>query len=304
MGETKKIRIGNDIRLAVDLRQYVNYRDNLKEREVYNPGDEDFENLDSNIFVNKDNEVYYPNQYSSSEMNNVTIKPGQGTPVSIRSVKAFIINTSRQEEYEKMLKNKMRFISRFPMEPYYDAYEPSPYNIHSSGYPGWRAYPMRHLYMPYAGFGVHPHFGGIYKPLPRINDNEYIANVMATKDQHVVEVSFPARAQRFTGTYKLIVVAELYAPGFNRNNLKTITVDMPNVFELVGTSEEGIDTGVVMNVGHVIDMLPTGSEVPSITYEDIYVNEGEYGDDTIALQRTDGTTVNVDTSSFTGWYEE
>lgn len=191
------------------------------------------------------------------------------------------------------------------MEPYYLPYEPNPYDICQSGFPGWRAYPMRHLYMPYAGFGVHPHFGGLYKPLACIkNDTEYVANVMATKDQNVVEVSFPARVQRFAGLYKLVVVAELYAPGFNNHNLKTITVDMPNVFELVRSSEEGIDTGIKINVNNVVDVLPGGEEQANITYEDIYVNEGQFSNNNISLGRTDGSTVNVDTSSVTGWWEE
>ena len=310
MGETKKIRIGNDIRLAVDLRQYVDPNKYLEERKVYNPGDRDYEDLDKNIWVNKKSEVYYPNQYPESE-NSPTVdydfKPGFGSPVSIRSVKAIFINTSRQKEIEEQLKKKTRFISRFPMEPYYNPYyQPTPYDICSSGHPGWRAYPMRHLYMPYAGFGVHPHWGGLYKPLHRINNStEYIANVMATKDQNIVEVSFPARAQRFTGMYKLIVVAELYAPGFNNHNLKTITVDVPNIFELVNSSEEGIDTGIMINVRNVIDILPGGEEEANdVEYNDIYVNEGEVDNDNIALGRTDGSIVNVDTSRITGWWEE
>lgn len=159
--------------------------------------------------------------------------------------------------------------------------------------------------MPYAGFGVYPHFGGLYKPLTHIkNDTEYIANVMATKDQNIVEVSFPARAQRFAGLYKLVIVAELYAPGFNSRNLKTITVDMPNVFELVRSSEEGIDTGIMINVNSVIDILPDGEEQADILYNDIYVNEGQFSDNNISLGRTDGSTVNIDTSSVTGWWEE
>ena len=36
MKEIKKIRIGNDIRLAVDLRQYIG-NDALPERDVYEP---------------------------------------------------------------------------------------------------------------------------------------------------------------------------------------------------------------------------------------------------------------------------
>lgn len=305
--ETKKIRIGNDIRLAVDLRQYINSGYYLNEREVYNPVDEEFENLDNNAWVNKKTELYYPNQYENGSQNSksdINFRPGLGNPVSIRSVKAFLINTSLENERMEVLKNKTRFISRFPMEPYYDAYEPTSYDIRSSGNPCRRAYPMRHLNMPYAGFGVHPHWGGLYKPLMRTNDAEYIANVMATKDQNVVEVSFPARAQRFTGVYKLIIVAELYAPGYNSRNLKTVTVDMPNVFELVKTSQEGVDTGILINTANIIDVLPSGEENSSFTYEDIYVNEGEFDGNTIALTRTDGTTINVDTSSVTGWWEE
>ena len=308
MGETKKIRIGNDIRLAVDLRQYVDPHYYLREREVYNPNDKRFENLDSDIWVNKKSEVYYPNQYNESTVDSPSdykFRPGFGTPVSIRSVKAILINTTLQDDYEKKLKDKTRFISRFPREPYYLPYEPTPYDICQSGFPGWRAYPTRHLYMPYAGFGVYPHFGGLYKPLTHIkNDTEYIANVMATKDQNIVEVSFPARAQRFAGLYKLVIVAELYAPGFNSRNLKTITVDMPNVFELVRSSEEGIDTGIMINVNSVIDILPDGEEQADILYNDIYVNEGQFSDNNISLGRTDGSTVNIDTSSVTGWWEE
>lgn len=98
MGETKKIRIGNDIRLAVDLRQYVDHNHYLEERNVYNPGDRDYEDLDKNIWVNKKSEVYYPNQYSESEVSSTQdfdFKPGFGSPVSIRSIKAIFVNISR-----------------------------------------------------------------------------------------------------------------------------------------------------------------------------------------------------------------
>ena len=56
----KKIRIGNDIRLAVDLRQYLGDH-YLYEREVYDKRQNEFENIDANPFVNKQYEVYYPN---------------------------------------------------------------------------------------------------------------------------------------------------------------------------------------------------------------------------------------------------
>jgi len=97
MKEIKKIRIGNDIRLAVDLRQYIG-NDALAEREVYDPESQDFEDIDRNEFVNKKYEVYYPNQYMDEDGQHIKFK-ASGEPISIRNVKAFIINTSRQERY-------------------------------------------------------------------------------------------------------------------------------------------------------------------------------------------------------------
>ena len=106
MKEIKKIRIGNDIRLAVDLSQYLvnSYNSKyLRERKVYNPNESDFENIDDNVFVNKHYEVYYPNQYyntnpgSGDEDEYIDFKPSN-TPISIRSIKAYLINTSKIEE--------------------------------------------------------------------------------------------------------------------------------------------------------------------------------------------------------------
>lgn len=296
-----KIRIGNDIRLAVDLRQYLGEH-YLYEREVYDPQNVEFENIDSNPFVNKKYEVYTPNQYDETSNESITIVP-EGTPISIRSVKAILINTSKEEEREEFLKKKTRFIARYPIEPCIGPFHATPYDVMNSGYPTWRAYPHAYCAAPYHGYGWHPEWGGIYKPLPHKHEFEYFAPVMATAKQHQVEVSFPARAQRFTGVYKLVIVAEVFAPGFNRANLKTITVDMPDVFELVKTTEEGINTGIGINVDTVKDVLPSGDAEPDITYNDIYVNEGSYGDNIIKLDRTDGTQVGVDVSEFTAWYE-
>ena len=296
-----KIRIGNDIRLAVDLRQYLGEH-YLYEREVYDQQKVEFENIDSNPFVNKKYEVYTPNQYDETSNESITIVP-EGTPISIRSVKAILINTSKEEEREEFLKKKTRFIARYPIEPCIGPFHATPYDVMNSGYPTWRAYPHAYCAVPYHGYGWHPEWGGIYKPLPHKHEFEYFAPVMATAKQHQVEVSFPARVQRFTGVYKLVIVAEVFAPGFNRANLKTITVDMPDVFELVKTTEEGINTGIGINVDTVKDVLPSGDAEPDITYNDIYVDEGSYGDNTITLDRTDGTQVGVDVSEFTAWYE-
>lgn len=78
---------------------------------------------------------------------------------------------------------------------------------------------------------------------------------------------------------------------------------MPNVFELVKTTEEGIDTGIDINVSHVQDVLTNIGDLSGDNYDDVYVNGGEYGDNNITLMRTDGVPVDVDTSEFTAWYE-
>lgn len=134
---------------------------------------------------------------------------------------------------------------------------------------------------------------------------EYRAQVYATGEQNVVEVAFPAEHQLHTGVYKLVVVAKVYAPGYNRYNLKTITIDVPDVFELVSTSEEGSDTGFLINVSNVINSVPSAEEetyVPDV--EDRYVRYGNLDGSTLLLNRTDDVDVDIDLSDITSWYDE
>lgn len=297
--ETKKIRIGNDIRLAVDLRQYVKGGSYLREPEVYDPQSADFENIDTNPFVNKQYEVYYPNQYVSQDGTTTTFS-NDATEVCIRSVKAILVNTTMWDKLVKDLKSKTRFIDRFPIEPNRRAFCSTSYDICNSGFPIWRAIPI------YPGFGINHPIGEIYKKRPGFNDAEYRAVVTATDKQNVVEVHFPAIHQRYTGMYKLIIVAKLYAPGFNNNNLKTVTVDVPNVFELVGTSEEGYDTGISISINNVTGNLPSGTETTdeqNTQFDDVFVNQGNVYDNSLILSRTDLQDVDIDLSSITGWYD-
>lgn len=298
MTETRRIRIGNDIRLAVDLRQYVKVPYNaLKEREVYTPNSPRFEELDANDVVDKDTELYYGDvEYTSRQLYGKPI----GRPISIRSVKAVLVNTTKQEEYNKLLQKKSRFIARFPIEPDCKPFEATEYNICNSGYPTYRAYPGRFYTIPYSGYGIYPNFGGLYKQLVDTSSYEYTAEVYATEKQNIVEVSFPAEDQVDLGKYTLVLVVKAYAPGYNSKNLKTITVDMPEVFELVSSTEEGINTGVSIRTYDVIDNLSQGEEdAPS----DIYIDHGTYHNNNISLERNDGQRVNIDLSSVTGWYE-
>ena len=292
----QKIRIGNDIRLAVELRQYIGGK-KIAERIVYNPEDSNFENLDNNPFVNW-NELYYD---SNAEEQSSSISAGTN-PVCIRSVKAILINDTLKQKRIKDLKNKSRFISRFPMEPHMMQYASSPYNIHNSGYPTWRAYPKNHMFASYHGFGVNPDWNDIYREIPVKNDIEYLADTAATNKQGVVEVIFPAEHQLHTGVYSLVIVAKVYAPGFNSSNVKTYTIDVPNVFELVSTSVDGIDSDMFINVSTLMDKLPEGNDVNPEDL-DIYVRDGEFENNTLTLDRTNGTSLDINLNEATGWYE-
>ena len=169
--------------------------------------------------------------------------------ININSVKAYLINTTAEAAALADLNNKTRFISRFPIEPMIDAYTSTQYNINSTGYPSYHAFPNNHVIGSYAGFGYDPHWRRIYRPIPQHNLTEFLAPVKATDDKDTVEVFFPADAQLLTGDYKIVIVAKLYEPGFSCNNLRTVTMDYENIFTLVNSSEEGVDTAVTMNVG-------------------------------------------------------
>lgn len=302
----KKIRIGNDLRFAIDLRQYINPGQYLAEREVYTGPQQDFENIDSNEFVNKQYEVYYPNNgygSTSSSDKSIDFQP-TGNPICIRSVKAYVINTSKIEERMQRCK-KPQFVSRYPIEPYVNAFDSTAYDI-CCGHPTYHCHPYPHRIVPYAGFGVHPCWEGIYKKFPKNNDLRYRAQVYATNKQNVVELSFPASAQRYTGVYKIVIIAQVYAPGYNPENLKTITVDVPNVFELVDSTQEGVDTGVLMNVSQIIEGLPSGEDSDAYEYEDKHLDSAVLGDNNIiTFGLNDGyTTIPLDLSEQSGWYND
>lgn len=189
--------------------------------------------------------------------------------VNIHSVKAFVINKTKEAERIADKNSKTKFISRFPIEPIDNCYKPSPYNINCAGSYSYNVIPMTYVCGSYAGFGCNPDWNDIYKPVEQYNFNEFLAPTKATENRSVVEISFPAEAQLYTGDYKIILVAKLYQPGFSATNLRTITIDYDNVFTLVSTSEEGTDTPVTINVGDVDQMIKLKGDIdimPNKTY--------------------------------------
>lgn len=180
---------------------------------------------------------------------NVTlIYNSDNSSVNINSAKAFIINASKEGEFQEYLRNKTRFVSRFPVEPYVDAYSSTAYDIKSCGYPTWNAYPRNYVYGTYSGFGPNPGWEHIYRHMPKHNLTQYQAEVKYTGDRSKIRVLFPAEAQLYTGKYNLVVVAKVYEAGYSVDNLKTITIDYEDVFELVARSQDGIDGAVTINV--------------------------------------------------------
>lgn len=248
----KKIRIGNDIRLAVDLR-----------KQVIGEGDDTF---------------------------------------AVRQVTAYLVNTTKIAEYKAKLEERKHFVGRFPREPFSHDYNTTPWCVCGCGMPTWNVLPVNGVY---GGFGTEP-FGKLDKELQKIASViQYKASCQATAQQNIINVYFPAKDQLATGEYKLVLVASVYAPGYNIENLKTIQVDVPEVFELVETTEEGIDTGVVINtdVERPVEGTAGGEDTGDITFDDVYVNGGILTNGNIVLNRTDEVPVTIDLDGIVGWYE-
>lgn len=165
----------------------------------------------------------------------VTIQELTGMDIiNIKSIKCFIINTT----------------------PMLQDHRGTAYEIRRCGFPHYYAHPFEE----YHGFGVYPgfpknwhynlfprpyydfyhkYYGCHYlKPIHRHNKPfEFIAPVKALEDRNKVRVFFPATAQMLCGLYSLTFVIDLYEPGYHQNNLRTVTVDYNNVFELVPNAE-------------------------------------------------------------------
>lgn len=77
---------------------------------------------------------------------------------------------------------------------------------------------------------------------------EYYPEVISTPERNRFFIMYPANDQRFIGNYTLVVTAEVYEPGYNNDNIRTITIDYPNIFELVEYTCQA-DNDVVISVG-------------------------------------------------------
>lgn len=223
--------------------------------------------------------------------------------VNINSIEAFLINTSKwqdlmDEQYRESAlmqdefncrRDRIKFVSRFPVEPCFPGFHPTPYDVCCTGHPCYHQHPVPYIPI-YHGYGVHPHTfehgcygpcawhtnhphhlhhhfephtwgcddmhdvidraGVKYMDMQRQYDRcRFLAPVEATESKNKIKVYFPAQAQMYTGTYKLVIVAKVYEPGYCKDNLRTITIDYENVFTLVNSSDQGCDGNVTIRVG-------------------------------------------------------
>lgn len=242
--------------------------------------------------------------------------------VNIHSVEAYLINTTKwmdlnEEHFRESAmmhdemecrKHKIRFVSRFPVEPWVFGhhYCPNPHDICCSGRPCYHVHPIPFVPV-YPGFGVHPH---TFEPHTWCRDDmhdlfdramwknedlqhgfdrcRYLAPVESTESKNVIKVYFPAKAQLYTGRYKLLLVVKLYDPGYCKHNLRTVTIDYKDVFELVGCSEEGQEGDVMITIGD----SKTATSINILG--DTEVRTGGTGDLTATVYPTDLANNGVD----------
>lgn len=202
----------------------------------------------------------------------VNIVDGEKTvnPINVKHVECYLINTTEESTY---------FASRFPQEPVSDQYEASEYHINTCGHPVYFTYPDQHIVPVYQGFGLHPNWSRIYPMHHRANSDAFRAPVFAGEGMGQVVVLFPAEAQKRCGTYKLIIKAKIYQPGYSMiGNLRTITMDYDDVFTLVeDSSQADSDATIVIENEH-----------------EIHVEEVKaYGDDDVILGQSKDITIDV-----------
>lgn len=202
----------------------------------------------------------------------VNIVDGEKTvnPINVKHVECYLINTTEESTY---------FASRFPQEPVSDQYEASAYHVNTCGHPVYFTYPDQHIVPVYQGFGLHPNWSRIYPMHHRADSDAFRAPVFAGEGMGQVVILFPAEAQKRCGTYKLVIKAKIYQPGYSMiGNLRTVTMDYDDVFTLVeDSSQADSDATIVIENEH-----------------EIHVEEVKaYGDDDVIIGQSKNISIDV-----------
>ena len=196
----------------------------------------------------------------------VNIVDGEQTvnPINVKHVECYLINTTEESTY---------FASRFPQEPVSDQYEASEYHVNTCGHPVYFTYPDQHIVPVYQGFGLHPNWSRIYPMHHRADSDAFRAPVFAGEGMGEVVILFPAEAQKRCGTYKLVIKAKIYQPGYSMiGNLRTVTMDYDDVFTLVeDSSQADSDATIVIENEHEIHV----EEVKAYGDDDVIIGQSK-----------------------------
>ena len=220
---------------------------------------------------------------------------GDTSSANILSAQAFFVNTTLKEKLQKEYNQKNRFFGRFPIEPFTNEFEPNAYCINSTGFPKYRAFAVN----MYNGIGYKPNWNKV-APIKEEDYTVYRSEIEYTSEPEFVKVTFPAVAQLYTGKYELIIVARVFDAGY-KNNERIVTANYKNVFELISDSQECVNNPVQISISNLpVDEVQP--ENPEVNVNDIYVTSGRYNDNYIKLSRNGASTIDIDVSAITDWY--
>lgn len=142
-----------------------------------------------------------------------------------------------------------------PSQP--KTYDPAQYNICNCGRPMYNVFPCNidapHWFPGYNGFGVNS-MQFVHR------QDKYLALARVLKEQNKVEAYFPAKEQRLIGEYKVVFVVVMYEDGWDKNNLRTYTIDKGVVFALTSDNDDiTADTTIDLDIPYVVKI-----QVPAI----------------------------------------
>lgn len=165
-------------------------------------------------------------------------------PTHIQSVEAYIVNKDLYKKAEDIRNKTYKFMSSYPASKF-EQYLANSYCTKVSGYPTYFQDPHGCNIWDYCGFGVYPNWNSIYFKDRTLDFAEYRAQVKYTQKSGVIDILYPSNAQLYKGEYKLVVVAKVYEEGWGKDNLRTITIDVDDLFELVDSSDQADDIFII-----------------------------------------------------------
>lgn len=175
---------------------------------------------------------------------NLTIKgPKDYDQSNIKQLRAFLINTSMQQYTEPW----------FPCDCdcYRHKYHHLPHRVHIPVNPAFGEGPLRPNYgHPWhcADHACCHHSHNHCVDMAFMNSiYTYQAASKVLPEKNRIQVYFPAHAQIACGTYKLVIVLSVYESGWGHCDLHTYTIDYPDVFTLVDSSN-GLSGDIVIDV--------------------------------------------------------